>query len=387
MALRVGFNATPLAAPLTGIGNYIVHLGAALASSGEVDLYSFYGSRWAHDAPFPASGSARASLVRQMRDRAKPWIPFKRQLRLARQRVTFGRGVKRHRIELYHEPNYVALPSDVPSVTTIHDLSWLRFPETHPPDRVRWLERAMPATLSRVAAIVVDSEFVRNEVLSVFGVEASRIHVVPLGVAGVFQPRAPGATATSLHALGLAHGRYLLTVGTIEPRKNMGHVLDAYANLPSRLRARYPLVVAGECGWRAKTLERELRALSRRGEIRFLGRVDNDDLPFLYAGATAFVFPSLYEGFGLPPLEAMASGVPVLVSDRASMPEVAGGAAMLIDPAQPERTTASLEALLEDAGRRAAMAERGLHRAATFTWEACAARTLDVYRAVLHATK
>ena len=122
----------------------VVAAPSALAASGEVDLYSFYGNRWGHDAPFPASVSPRPSLVRRMRDSAKPWIPFKRQLRLARQRLTFGRGMKRHRIEVYHEPNYVVLPSDVPSVTTIHDLSWLRFPETHPPDRVRWLERAMP---------------------------------------------------------------------------------------------------------------------------------------------------------------------------------------------------------------------------------------------------
>lgn len=386
MALRVGFNATPLAAPLTGIGNYIVHLGAALSAGGEVDLYSFYGNRWVHETPRPGTGGARASFARRMRDLAKPWIPFKRGLSQARQRLTFGRGVRRHGIELYHEPNYVALPTAVPSVTTIHDLSWLRYPETHPRDRVRWLERAMPGTLSRVAAVLVDSEFVRNEVLAAFGVDASRIHVVPLGVAEAFRPRVAGETAPSLQALGLTHGRYVLTVGTIEPRKNVGHVLDAYACLPARLRSRHPLVVAGAGGWRAKTLERQLQALASRGEIRFLGRVADDDLPGLYAGAAAFVFPSLYEGFGLPPLEAMASGVPVLVSDRASMPEIAGGAAMLLDPGQPERTAACLEAVLEDADRRAAMVERGLRRAAAFTWEACAAKTLDVYRAVLPRT-
>jgi alpha-1,3-rhamnosyl/mannosyltransferase len=387
MALRVGFNATPLAAPLTGIGNYILHLGAALSASGEVDLYSFYGNRWVHETPRSGTGATHASFAARMRDLAKPWIPFKRGLSQARQRLTFGRGVRRHGIELYHEPNYVALPTAVPSVTTIHDLSWLRYPETHPRDRVRWLERAMPGTLSRVAAILVDSEFVRNEVLAAFGVDPSRIHVVPLGVAEAFRPRVAGQTVASLQALGLTHGCYLLTVGTIEPRKNVGHVLDAYAGLPARLRARYPLVVAGAIGWRAKTLERQLQALASRGEIRFLGRVADDDLPCLYAGAAAFVFPSLYEGFGLPPLEAMASGVPVLVSDRASMPEIAGGAAMLLDPGQSERTAACLEAVLEDAERRAAMVERGLRRAAAFTWEACAVKTLDVYRAVLRATK
>src|SRR6185295_16413618 len=151
-------------------------------------------------------------------------------------------------------------------------------------------------------------------------------------VAEAFRPRVAGQTVASLQALGITHGCYLLTVGTIEPRKNVGHVLDAYAGLPARLRSRYPLVVAGAVGWRAKTLERQLQALASRGEIRFLGRVADDDLPFLYAGAAAFVFPSLYEGFGLPPLEAMASGVPVLVSDRASLPEVMSDAGIRLDP-------------------------------------------------------
>jgi len=385
MALRVALNATPLAAPLTGIGNYIVHLGAALAARSEVDLYSFYGGRWANDAPSSVAAGVGTSLARRFRQVIKPVVPFMRNFMWARQGMLFRRGVDRHRIELYHEPNYVSFVTDVPIVTTIHDLSWLRYPETHPRDRVQWLEHAVPRTLTRAAAILVDSEFIRKEVLATFGVDASRIHAVPLGVAHAFRPRNALTTASSLRTLGLAHGHYLLTVGTIEPRKNVGHVLDAYGRLPAALRERYPLVIAGAGGWRARSLERQLQALASRGEIRFLGRVSNEDLPCLYAGAGAFLFPSLYEGFGLPPLEAMASGVPVLMSDRASMPEIAGDAAMLIDPEQPERTAVCLEAILEDSAQRAAMIERGLRRAAIYTWETCAGRTLDVYRDVLQA--
>jgi glycosyltransferase involved in cell wall biosynthesis len=383
MALRVAFNATPLLSPLTGIGNYIVHLGAALAATDAVDAYSFYGYSWRHEPPSPPVSGLRRPAARRWRDAIKPFVPFKRELRAAQQQFMFARGLRRNAIELYHEPNYIPLRYDVPVVATIHDLSWLRYPETHPADRVRWLERGLPRVLERAAAILVDSEFVRGEVLTTFRVDAQRVHTAHLGVSAAFQPRNAVETAPALRALELVHGEYLLTVGTIEPRKNVGHVLTAYAQLPATLRDRYPLVVAGAKGWRASDLERELRVLAGHGQIRFLGHVPGEDLPPLYAGAAAFVFASLYEGFGLPPLEAMASGVPVLVSNRASLPEVTGDAGVTFDPQRPDDTAAKIEAMLDDPIARAKFARLGIGRAAGFTWDACARATLNVYRAIL----
>ena len=383
MALRVGFNATPLLAPLTGIGNYIVELGAALAAGGAVDLWSFYGHRWRHEAPAVHAATRGGPAARRLRDLVKPLVPFKRGLRHAQQQLTFGRGLRRHAIDVYHEPNYIPLRYDVPVVVTLHDLSWLRYPETHPRDRVRWIERGMPGVVEQAAAIIVDSEFVRQELLSSLGVAPGRVHTVHLGVSPAFRPRGVQETRQTLQALALDHGGYLLTVGTIEPRKNVAHVLAAYARLPAALRDRYPLVIAGARGWRSGRLERELRLLAERGRVRFLGHVADADLPALYAGAAAFVFASKYEGFGLPPLEAMASGVPVIVSDRASMPEVVGEAAWMLDPARPDATAGRIEALLEDSDARALLARRGIERAALFTWESCARGTLDVYRAIV----
>jgi glycosyltransferase involved in cell wall biosynthesis len=245
----------------------------------------------------------------------------------------------------------------------------------HPADRIRWLERAMPRALARTAAILVDSEFVRQEVLATFGIDPVRVHTAYLGVSPAFRPRSDVETRATLGALDLVHGEYVLAVGTIEPRKNVKHVLDAYARLPEAMRKRYPLVIAGAKGWRAADLESELRALVERGLIRFLGYVADDDLPLLYAGAAAFVFASIYEGFGLPPLEAMASGVPVLVAERAALPEVTGDAALKLDPARPDETARTLASMLDE--------RRGLERAADFTWEACAHATLRVYREVI----
>ena len=382
MPLRLGLNATPLLSPLTGIGNYIAHLATALDASGEVDLYSFYGRVWEHARPAPPAGVASDPNARRIRDAVKRFVPCNRELRQAQPQLLFRRGARRNGIELYHEPNYVPFRADVPVVITVHDLSWLRFPETHPPDRVRWLQRELPRAIERAAAILVDSEFTRREVLANFARDPRHVHTVHLGVSCEFRPRSAEETRPSLHALGLAHGEYLLTVGTIEPRKNIVHVLAAHALLPATLRDRYPLVVAGAGGWRAAGLERELRTLAAAGHVRMLGHVSNEHLPNLYAGAAAFLYPSLYEGFGLPPLEAMASGVPALVSDRGSLPEVTGDAALMIDPEQPELTSAKIEALLESGVRRADFARRGVQRAGQFKWETCARATLDVYRAV-----
>jgi len=171
-------------------------------------------------------------------------------------------------------------------------------------------------------------------------------------------------------------------VGTIEPRKNILHALEAFARIPASIRERYPLVVAGARGWRAADIKSRLRRLADAGQIRFLGHVAEATLPCLYAGAAAFVFPSLYEGFGLPLLEAMASGVPVIASNRASVPEVMGDAGQSLDPDSPEDTAAKITALLEDPATRAAMAQRGIERAAGFTWQACAAVTRNVYATV-----
>jgi glycosyltransferase involved in cell wall biosynthesis len=379
---RVAINATPLLSPLTGIGNYIAQLGAALRALDAVDVYSFYGVRWRHESPMAPAGGA-AGRNPPLREFVKRWLPWKRELRGAQQRLMFGHGLRRHAIELYHEPNYIPLRYDVPVVVTVHDLSWLRYPATHPADRIRWLERGLPRALAQSAAILVDSAFVRDELLSTFAVRRERVKIAHLGVGPEFRPRNMEETATTLEPLDLRHGGYILSVGTIEPRKNLGHVLAAYALLPAALRDRFPLVIAGARGWRAGNLERELRLLTDRGQIRFLGHVPAIDLPNLYAGAALFVFPSLYEGFGLPPLEAMASGVPVLVSDRASLPEVVGGAGLTLDPGSPEGTAAKIEELLDDQALRAGFARRGPIRARRFTWDACARTTLAAYREVL----
>jgi len=376
-------NATPLRSPLTGIGNYMVELGAALHARGDIDVHSFYGQRWRNEPPRAPDPGGRGVAATRLWDRIEPWIPLKRELRKLQQQGPFERGLRSRAIDVYHEPNYVPVSYDVPVVVTIHDLSWLRYPETQPADRVRWLERGLSGALDRAGAILVDSAFVRDELVAMFDVPPQRVTVAHLGVSPAFRPRSPEETAVTLRALGLQHGHYLLSVGTIEPRKNIGHLLAAFARLPAALRDGFPLVIAGARGWRAADLKRELRLLADRGQIRFLGHAPAADLPNLYAGAAAFIFPSLSEGFGLPPLEAMASGVPVLASDRAALREVVGDAGLAFDPEQPQDTALKIAAILEDSAARADFSRRGENRARSFTWAACAQATVEAYRQAL----
>lgn len=378
--VTIGVNAIALMSPLTGIGQYTFQLVHQLQQL-RLAPWLFYGTSWQQEirtAALPGIGTAKTLFKRVV---PRPYVAMRF---LLQQR--FASGVRRHKLRLYHDPNFMAYRFHGPTVVTVHDLSWVRYPETHPKERVREMNRLMPDTVGRAGHILVDSEFVRQEVISHFGVEPARVTTALLGVTSDFKPRSTGECEPVLKNYDLHYGQYVLAVGTLEPRKNLSTVLTAFAQLPDALRRRFPLVIAGMNGWGNEQQSAALRKMIACGEARLAGYVPQADLPVLYAGARLLVYPSLYEGFGLPPLEAMACGVPVIASRRASLPEVIGEAGLLVEPLDDTGIMYHMRRLIEDKSLHDELSRAGQERARLFTWRSCALKTIEVYRKALAAS-
>jgi len=349
----------------------------AIEARGDIDIRYFYGTCWDRRSiasPMPVADAAKRVI--------KNTIPFAYIVIRTAQRPFFASGVRAFRPQIYHEPNYIALPFHGPMVSTLHDLSFVRYPETQPKERLKHLERYLPNTLARAAHIITDSEEVRREAIGHFGLDATRVTAIHLGVDPIFAPRQEAACRAVLASRGLRYGGYVLSVGTLEPRKNLVAAIRAVGALPERLRGAAPLVIAGQRGWLSGEIERLIRASEAAGWLRFLGFVPQEELPLIYAGSRVFVYPSRYEGFGLPVVEAMASGVPVITSSVSCLPEITGDAADLVHPDDTDGLRISMERLLEDEGHRAEMRARGIERAKRFSWKRCAEETVAVYRRV-----
>jgi alpha-1,3-rhamnosyl/mannosyltransferase len=247
---------------------------------------------------------------------------------------------------VYHEPNHVPMRFAGPTVTTIHDLSVLRFPHWHPTDRVRWYEAGFHRALDQTSQFIAVSEFTKGEMADLLGIDPQRISVIHNAPREIFSPAAPDEYVPLLERFGIRRP-FLLFVGTLEPRKNFDTLLTAFASLPAQVRECHQLVLAGGIGWGDALHRDDPRA--RAVDLRLVGYVDDDQLRLLYSSCLAFVWPSLYEGFGLPPLECMACGRPVITSNAASLPEVVADAAITVDPQDPAALAAAMARLVEDA--------------------------------------
>jgi alpha-1,3-rhamnosyl/mannosyltransferase len=281
---------------------------------------------------------------------------------------------------VFHGTNFYLPPFAGPSVCSIHDLSVYTRADCHPPERVKFMRKEIALSLKRADMLITDSEFNRQEVAAYFGWPLEKIRAVPLACTADFRPRTTEELTPLLHKHGLIPGGYSLFVGTVEPRKNLEGLLDAYSMLPLSTRQRWPLVVIGHRGWRSEQLHVRIEAAIAEGWARYLGFAEADELPLFYAGARLFVFPSLYEGFGLPVLEAMASGVPVVCSYSSSLPEVAGDAAAMCDAKDIDTLHNLIKTGLEDEVWRSTAIRNGLTQSSLFSWKRCAEETVDVYR-------
>jgi alpha-1,3-rhamnosyl/mannosyltransferase len=312
--------------------------------------------------------------------RLRPRVPqaLKRYGRAALQRH-FRDVCRRHGYDLYHEPNFLPLPSDAPTVLTVHDLSVLRHPEWHPRERVEAFGGRFLPAVARCEHFLTGSDFTRAEVIRLLGVSPRRVTRVYYGVRPDLRPLPADRVAAELRTLRLPR-RYLLYLGTIEPRKNVLTMLRAYCDLPAALRERCPLVLAGAWGWGAAEVAEFLDRVGRHRNVVYAGYVADELLPALYNGARALVYPSHYEGFGLPPVEMMACGGAVLASTAAALDETVGGQAHLIEPGDVAGWRDGLARVVSDDDWWRRLRRGAVARAARFSWSRCAAETLGVYR-------
>jgi glycosyltransferase involved in cell wall biosynthesis len=284
---------------------------------------------------------------------------------------------------VYHEPNMIVRPLRVPTVATFNDLSWHHEPSWHPAERLKWISRNLRGTLRQARRFVAISQFTKDAVVRELGVAADRIDVVPLAPAQAFRPVSAEAAAAILARFALRDRGYVFSISTLEPRKNFDRLLAAHLRLPPALRRRAPLVIAGGKGWGDVLARPEAEAAIRDGTVLLLGHVADADLVTLCARAAVFAYVSLYEGFGLPVVEAMATGCPVLASSTTAVGEIAAGAALMVDPMDEGAIAEGLRCLMEDDALAERLRLAGLARAAEFTWDRTLATLLGSWRKAL----
>ncbi len=366
--------------PLTGIGRYTYELACGLQDDSLVEeLVFFSGTRTSYTLPSPRSDAGGGYKLKRLVQNSYLAVEL---YRLVMPSVR-GRALKSYSDHIYHGTNFFVPPFAGRSLATFHDLSPFTLSHFHSPQRNRYAQKEMEKSLKRASCLIAVSEFGRQEISKYFSWPMENIHTVHLASSGFFRPRMDSEVFETLMKYGLNPGRYSLYVGTIEPRKNIETLLDAYQKLPVATRQRWPLILSGYKGWRSEFIHERIRAAEREGWARYLGFVDSEDLPALYSGARLFAFPSFYEGFGLPVLEALSSGVPVVCSNSSSLPEVSGGAALMCDPLDVDALADNLKRALEDEQWRVTAIQLGLCHAARFSWKECSRKTAEVYRKVM----
>lgn len=376
--MRVGLDGFPLAEPRTGVGHYTLELARALARTSPADEFELV-------SPAAFAPAIVDELRRENLANLHTTNPSASSLRGHWWTIGLPLYARRARFDLFHGTNF-----DVPfwnsrrSVVTVHDLSNLLHPDQHRTRSVRRARIRLPAAVRLAKMIITPTESVKREVCEHFGVRPGKVAAIPLAARRNFQPLALAQTVEIRKRLRIEDD-FLLFVGTLEPRKNLLNLLKALVQILSETTLRPQLVIAGGEGW---LMDETFSFIDKSGiadRLRLTGYLGDEDLCALYSSCRIFIYPSLYEGFGLPPLEAMACGAPVIAGRIPALQETLGDAACLLEPADVAALTKTIIELWKDKLRRLSLAVKGRQRASQFSWETTAQLTLDVYREVLSA--
>lgn len=379
----IGIDVTAAVTQGGGIGRYTRELMRALvADNGDSHSYRYrlFSARRPPQLPVPEPLPQSERVTFHEAPLSARWLYrlwYRLRLPLPVQLIT-------GHLDLFHSPDFVLPPlrGNPPTLLTVHDLSFLHYPQTFTPALVNYLNRVVPRSVARATHVLADSQATRADLLQMWQVPPEKVTVLYSGVDARFRPIADQQRLQAMRRkYGLGDFPYLFSISTIQPRKNYQMLIQAFKPLAAHLP--HHLAIAGGKGWLYEEVLAEVERQGLQERVHFLGFAADGDLPALYSAADLFLFPSLYEGFGLPLLEAMACGLPVLTSNSSSLPEVAGAAALQLSPHEPAAWTAAIERLLQDEQQRAQMRAAGFQQARRFTWQKAAGELRQLYHQLL----
>ncbi len=370
--MKIAIDTIPLLSPLTGVGYYTYQIAKALQ---EIDspheysyFYGYFSSSLISPGEHPKSFYRLKEAIRN--------IPFLGTA--VRNLKDWGNYLSSCQFDLYFEPNFI--PIKMPAkrtVVTVLDFSFARFPEWHTRDKIEYFKKHFWKKVKRADRIIVISDFIKNEAIHSFGFAEGQLTTIHLGIdRSIFRVYPPEDLLAVTDKYRLPEN-FILCVGSIEPRKNLQNLLSAYLELREPVRKEFKLVLVGFKGWKNEEIVSLIKKL--KSDVFYLGYVPEVDLGKIYNLAKLFVYPSLYEGFGLPPLEAMACGCPVVVSNAASLPEVCGDAAFYVEPTNIHSIINGIHQCLTDEALREFLKKKALERTKLFSWQKAATNHLKVF--------
>ncbi len=376
--MKLIVNAMPMTGLLTGIARYLRNMYTRMTEMEQVEISYLTKKKLVRNMP------PLADTVKWQKKTAAVWnlpdqIVFGLQsLRWLRYESILRKNCRKNVFDLYHETAFVpAKQPDIPTVYSIYDLSLRRYRDTHPRERVWFFEYFLKRRMPFATHILTISEFIKQEIIEEFKVPTEMVTAIPLAPDPIFGLRSTEEVKNIKQQYKLPQS-YLLFVSSLEPRKNIGLLIEAMHKISVDI----PLVLVGWHGWGDKEWLEKIKSTKLKTRIHIIGHVPDKHLAEIYNGATALVYPSLYEGFGLPIVEAMACGCPVICSDTASMPEAAGGAALFINPKKSDELSAAIECMVSNQETRTDLISKGHAQAKRFNWERTARKTLDVFKKV-----
>lgn len=391
MQTKLLINITPIRKPLTGIGYYTLNILRELLKN-NIDVIGLQNGRaisqeqlrviadsFLAESEQPNQKLFKRSVVELIRS-----IPGSYQLKNLllsfRAKRTLARCAQQNYV--YFEPSFIPFDYNGKTITTVHDLSFISYPEFHPQTRVAYLTAKIGVSIEKSDHVIVDSECILNEMHDYFPSSIEKSSTVYLGVDENFRQYSEMECSAINQRLGLKHQQYILSVATLEPRKNLKRLVEAYKRLPIEIRNAHPLVLVGDHGWKNTELLTEAKELIEHEQLIFTGYVSDSDLKRLYASAMIFAYPSLYEGFGLPVVEAMASGAPVITSNRGATAEVAGDAALLVDPENENEISQAMINLLNQPELRERLSASNIEYVKRYQWGKTVENILEIAESI-----